>query len=311
MISVVIPVYNEEENVSMLYEKLRASLDSLERNYEIIYIDDGSSDNTYKNLLIIHEIDKNVKIIKFKRNFGQTAAISAGFDYAKGNIIITMDGDLQNDPGDIPQLLKKLGENDYDVVCGWRFERKDPISKRYISKLANILRRFFTGTTIHDSGCTLRAYKRDCLKDLDLYGEMHRYIPALLMWKGYNIGEMKVTHRERIHGKTKYNWKRIVKGLLDLIVVTFWQRYSARPVHIFGATGLILGFIGIFMGICMGIQRLFFDMSLADRPLFILSVFLIVIGIQFVTIGILSDIMIKIYYSQRERKIYLVENVVG
>ena len=309
-ISIVIPVYNEEDNVKALHMKLTDILPTITENYEIIFVDDGSTDNSFALLNEISREDKSVKVIKFRRNFGQSAAIAAGFDYSKGDVIITMDGDLQNDPGDIPKLLDELQESDYDVVCGWRFDRADTMLKKSFSKIANRLRRRFTNEDIHDSGCTLRAYKKECLADLELYGEMHRYIPALLLWKGYKIGEVKVKHHERKHGTTKYSWRRIIKGFLDLIVVIFWQKYSARPIHVFGGLGLLLSVVGGIVSLYLVIQRLFFGMPLTNRPLFLVSIFMIIVGVQFVVTGVLADIMLKVYYGQKERKPYLVEAVV-
>lgn len=311
MISIVIPLYNEEENVQELYRSLTEVLNSLqEERYEILFVDDGSSDASYAKLIEIRNNDDNIKIIKFRRNFGQTAAIHAGFDYASGETVVTMDGDLQNDPRDIPNMIKKLKEEDYDVVCGWRYLRKDKFFKKIISRFANNLRRRLTGETIHDSGCTLRVYRKECVKDLDLYGEMHRYIPAMLTWRGYKVGEQRVIHHERRHGKTKYNWTRLSKGFLDLVVVAFWQRYSSRPVHIFGVLGFILAVVGGVIVSYLTLEKLIFGASLADRPLFISSILMTIMGVQFVTIGILADIMVKVYFSQNERKNYLVEEVV-
>ncbi len=311
MISVVVPFYNEEENIEPLYTGLNNTLKSLKREYSIIFVDDGSTDNTYKNMLNVHEKDDTVKIIKFRKNFGQSAALKAGFDNAEGNIVISMDGDLQNDPADIPKLIEKLEKEDYDVVCGWRADRKDKFSKKITSKFANLLRKMTTGEKIHDSGCTFRAYRNGCVKGLDLYGEIHRYIPAMLLWKGYRIGEVKVKHHPRKYGITKYNWKRISKGFLDLIVITFWQKFSVRPIHMFGGLGLLLGLSGTLLGGYMGIERLFFGRSLSDRPLFLLAILMVIIGVQFVASGILADIMCKLYYGQNERKNYLIEKTVG
>ena len=242
-ISVIIPVYNEEKNVSILHNSLKKVLDKLKRTYEIIFIDDGSDDNTLKELVKL----KKIKIIKFRKNFGQTAAMSAGFRAAKGKIIISMDGDLQNDPKDIPRLIKKINEG-YDVVSGWRFKRKDSISKKFFSKIANFFRRKLINDNIHDSGCSLKIYKKECIESIDLYGEMHRYIPALLGWKGFKIGEVKVEPHARKYGKTKYGLARVFKGLLDLINVWFWRKYSFRPLHIFGGLGVILTIFGVIMG---------------------------------------------------------------
>lgn len=311
MISVVVPFYNEEENIEPLYTELSDVLKSLNREYSIFFVDDGSTDNTYKNMLKICEKDNKIKIIKLRKNFGQSAALKAGFDHAQGDIVISMDGDLQNDPANIPKLIEKIENEDYDVVCGWRADRKDPISKKITSKFANRLRKMTTGEVIHDSGCTFRAYRNECIKGMDLYGETHRYIPAMLLWKGYRIGEIKVKHHPRKYGKTKYSWKRILKGFLDLIVICFWQKFSVRPIHVFGGLGLLLGISGTLLGGYMGIERLFFGKGLSDRPLFLLAILMVIIGVQFVVSGILADIMCKLYYGQNERKNYLIEKMVG
>jgi glycosyltransferase involved in cell wall biosynthesis len=311
MISVVVPFYNEEENIDPLHTELSNALKSLNRDYSIIFVDDGSTDNTYKNMLKISEKDNKIKIIKFRKNFGQSAALKAGFDHAQGNIVVSMDGDLQNDPADIPKLIEKIENEDYDVVCGWRADRKDTISKKITSKFANRLRKMTTGEVIHDSGCTFRAYRNECIKGMDLYGETHRYIPAMLLWKGYRIGEVKIKHHPRKYGKTKYSWKRISKGFLDLIVISFWQKFSVRPIHMFGGLGLLLSISGTILGGYMGIERLLFGRALSDRPLFLLAILMVIIGVQFVVSGILADIMCKLYYGQNERKNYLIEKMVG
>lgn len=310
-ISVIIPTYNEEENVEKLYDELISVLHSLQRDYEIIFVDDRSTDGTYSRLLELHKRDPLVKIIRLRKNFGQSAAMKAGFDHAKGERIITMDADLQNDPNDIPALLAKMEEDDLDVVCGWRYDRQDPMMKRFFSKISNRLRTVLTQETIHDSGCTLRAYKKECINDIELYGELHRYIPAILFWKGYHVGEVKAHHRDRLYGQSKYNWKRIFKGFLDLLVITFWQKYSTRPMHIFGGVGIILGLIGFIISLYLVIERLFFGMSLSDRPLFIVGIMLVVIGVQFFAFGILADIMMKLYHDGKGRKNYLVEQIIG
>lgn len=303
-ISVVIPAYNEEKNVVILYKQVRKVLQKLNKTYEIIFIDDGSSDKTYENLVALKE--KDLKLIKFRKNFGQTAAMDAGFKQSKGKVIIAMDADLQNDPEDIPTLLKKI-ESGYDVVSGWRHKRKDPISKRIISLGANWIRKKITGETIHDSGCSLKAYKKECFKDLSLYGEMHRFIPAILMWKGFKVGEAKVNHRERKHGKTKYNILRVLKGMLDLIVVAFWQRYSTRPIHLFGSLGILSGILGATLGAYLTARKILYQEGISNRPLLLLSVLLIIIGVQFVIFGLITDILVKIYYKDHEN--YNIEKI--
>lgn len=310
MISIVIPLYNEEENIQELCRRLIDVLDSMRESYEVLFVDDGSTDGSYARLLEIKKNNENIKIVKFRRNFGQTAAIHAGFDYAQGEIIATLDADLQNDPQDIPDMVKKLNYLDMDVVCGWRYQRQDKFHKKILSRFANGLRRKLTGETIHDSGCTLRVYRKESVRDLDLYGEMHRYIPALLTWRGFKVGEHKVVHHERYRGQTKYNWRRLTRGFFDLVVVAFWQRYSFRPVHIFGIFGGILAAVGGAIVTYLVGEKLIFGAQLADRPLFISSILMAIMGVQFITTGILADIMVKIYYGQNGRKNYLVERVV-
>jgi glycosyltransferase involved in cell wall biosynthesis len=274
-----------------------------------LFIDDGSTDQTFQKMKSIQIMDDSVRIIKFRKNFGQSAALQAGFDFATGTIIITMDSDLQNDPHDIPALITKMEQEDFDVVCGWRYNRQDSAFKKLFSKMANSLRKFLTKETIHDSGCTLRSYKKECVEDLELYGELHRYIPAVLQWKGYRVGELKVNHRERTHGLSKYTWKRLTKGFLDLIVIAFWQKYSVRPMHIFGGFGFILAIVGFFISLYLILERVFFNMSLTERPLFLVGFFLLVVGIQFIALGILADILLKIYHGQNERKPYRVDKI--
>jgi glycosyltransferase involved in cell wall biosynthesis len=310
VISVIIPFYNEEENIEPLYDRLHSTLNGLDRKYEILFVDDGSTDSTFKNMQKVRAQNGNVKILKFRKNFGQSAALKAGFDHAIGNIVISMDGDLQNDPADIPGLIEKIENEDYDVVCGWRADRKDPLTKKITSKFANLLRKMTTGEVIHDSGCTFRAYRNGCVKGLDLYGETHRYIPAMLLWRGYRIGEVKVRHHPRKFGRTKYGLLRVAKGFLDLIVISFWQKYSVRPIHVFGGLGLVLSLTGMILGGYLGIERLILGRALSTRPLFLLAILMVIIGVQFVVSGILADIMCKVYYGQNDRKNYLIERVV-
>jgi glycosyltransferase involved in cell wall biosynthesis len=309
-ISIIIPAYNEEDNIDPVYRELTFVLAGIGHPYEILFVEDGSTDKTFLNMKSVQFNDSKVRVIKLRKNFGQSAALQAGFDYASGTIIITMDSDLQNDPHDIPAMIEKMENEGCDVICGWRYNRHDPFFKRIFSKMANLLRKFLTKETIHDSGCTLRSYRRECVKDMELYGELHRYIPAMLQWKGYRIGEFKVNHREREYGSSKYSWLRLVKGFLDLVVIVFWQKYSDRPMHIFGGFGFVLAIIGFFISMYLIFERMFFNMSLTDRPLFLIGFFLLVVGIQFIALGILADILLKIYHGQNERKPYRVEKIV-
>ena len=303
MISIIVPVYNEEKNVSILYENL---MDVIEREYEIIFVDDGSTDNTFNELQKLHEKNKKVKIIKFRKNFGQSAALKAGFDYSKGDIIITMDADLQNDPHDIPKLLEKI--KDYDCISGWRHDRKDSVFKKIPSKISNWLHRKLTGVDIHDSGCTLKAYKKEAIKNLELYGETHRYIPAMLSWQGYKIGEVKVTHHKRKYGKTKYNYTRLPKGFLDLLFISFWKKYQSRPLHLMGGFGIVSFMAGFIISLYLTIQRLFFGVGLSNRPLLLLGVLLMIIGVQFIVFGFLAEISIRTYFTNK--KTYTIEKVI-
>lgn len=308
-ISIVIPVYNEEKNIEPLYKEVRLILNSLNKEYEIIFVDDGSKDKSLEELKKLHEKDKRIKIIKFRKNFGQTAALDAGFKHASGKFIVAMDADLQNDPNDIPKLLEKINKG-YDVVSGWRKKRKDPLTKKIFSRIANIFRIILINDRIHDSGCTLKAYKKECFEDLDLYGEMHRFIPALLRWKGFKVTESIVNHRKRKFGKTKYSITRVLKGFLDMLVVKFWMQYSARPVHLFGGLGILSGFIGFLIALYLTILKLFYNIAIGNRPLLFLSGLLIIIGVQFIVFGFLADIMIKIYYSKEKIKPYNIEKII-
>ena len=236
--------------------------------------------------------------------------MQAGFDHAKGRLLVTMDGDMQDDPANIPAMVAEL-EKGYDVVCGWRYKRKDKLTKRLFSKMSNWLRRRLLGETIHDSGCSLRVYKSDVARDLKLQGEMHRYIPALLNWRGFNIGEVKVIHRKRGGGKTKYGVKRLAKGGLDLMFVTFWYRYSASPLHLFGTLGALLAVPGGIITLWLGIERILFNLPLETRPLFTLALIMIILGIQMFSLGVLAEYISRVYYATVAMKPYVVEEVMG
>jgi len=303
MISIVIPVYNEHENITPLYESIEHALHGLE--YEIIFVDDGSTDESYHTIRELHERDGRIKCVRLARNFGKTAALTAGFEMAQGDIIVTMDGDLQNDPGDIPGMIAMLEE--YDAVSGWRHDRKDPLlSKKVPSRISNRLSRWLTGLPIHDFNCGLKAYKKETLEGLELYGEMHRYIPAILAWKGYTVGEMKVRHHERKHGESKYGFSRLLRGLLDLINFKFWAGYSTRPLHFFGAVGLVLFVAGFFADLYLVMLKLLYGENLSERPLLLLGMLLMIIGFQIFMIGFLAEIMVRNYYSSSGKKIYTV-----
>ena len=309
-ISIIIPVCNEEENIPDLVRSLTAALAEIETDYEVIFIDDGSTDNTFTVLKGIHKEEDCIKIIRFRRNFGQTAAISAGFDYSHGDVIITMDGDLQNDPEDILVLLKKINEG-YDVVSGWRVERKDPFfTKKLPSKISNWLASKLTGVELHDFGCTLKAFRREVVDQVNLYGEMHRYIPALASWSGISIAEVKVRHHPRQYGRSKYGIARLMRGMLDLITITFLLSYSTKPMQLFGIPGILSFFAGFVIGAYLTIGKLFYGLSLADRPLLLLAVLLIFLGFQFITMGLLGELITRTYYEVQGKPIYAVKEIV-
>jgi glycosyltransferase involved in cell wall biosynthesis len=309
-VSFVIPVYNEEKNLQVLYRELTAAGGTLRGSYEIIFVDDGSSDGSFPALREIQAGDPRVKIIRLRKNFGQTAALSAGFDHARGGIIITLDADLQNDPADAPLLVAKIDEG-YDIVCGWRIKRKDKfVSRRLPSKIANWIISMVTKVKLHDYGCTLKAFRGELVKHIKLYGEMHRFIPAIASTMGTAIAEVPVNHRPRLHGKSKYNLSKSIRVVLDLLTVKFLLSYSTRPLQIFGLFGLIAGFIGGLMGGILSYQRLVLKQSIANRPLLLLSVLLIVIGIQFITMGLLGEIMVRTYHESVEKPIYVVRDVI-
>ena len=311
ILSVVIPVYNEEENVAPLARAVDKVLAGLSGPSEILFIDDGSTDRTAASLAELIPEMPRLRVVRLRGNFGQTAALAAGFDLAQGEVVVTLDGDLQNDPEDIPHLLAKLDEG-YDVVSGWRRERQDPFwSRRLPSRLANALISRITGVRLHDYGCMLKAYRRPIVKDLALYGEMHRFLPALARWVGASIAEVSVTHHPRRHGRSKYGLGRILKVLLDLFTVKFLMSYWTRPIQIFGLFGLVSGGAGIVLSLILGIQRLFFDVPLGNRPILLLAVLLVVVGIQFITMGLLAEMLVRTYHESQGKPIYAIREVLG
>lgn len=309
-ISIVVPLYNEEGNVEALYQSLKQVLHSLNRESEIIFIDDGSIDRTFDLLLKLKESDSYTRIIHFTRNFGQTAAMSAGFDYARGDIIITMDGDLQNDPKDIPLLLEKMDEG-YDIVSGWRAKRQDKfLLRRLPSKIANWLIGLITGVKLHDSGCSLKAYRSNIIKNLRLYGEMHRFIPALASSRGARITEVKVNHYPRMHGGSKYGISRTIRVFLDLITIKFLLSFLTRPLQIFGLWGLIFSGIGFLICVYLSLIKLLFNQSLSDRPLLLLGILLLVLGVQFIGFGLIAEMQTRTYYEVQNKPIYVIKDFI-
>lgn len=298
--TIVVPAHNEEGSVLALYEATARVFTSIGGSWELIVVDDGSTDGTYRILSEIAERDSHVKVIRFRRSFGQTAGWSAGFTAASGDIVIVMDADLQNDPEDIPAMIKKLKEEDFDVISGWRKDRKDKSLLKIGSKIGNWVRKKVTGEKIHDHGCSLKVYRKEALQDLELYGEMHRYITALLSWKGFKVGEMVVRHHARQYGSTNYTIKKKLKGFLDLLIVKFWIQYSARPMHFFGSVGAVFIGCGFLLGGTLGVLWLFRFIALAGRTTPLLAVLLVLLGFQFLLAGVLADIVAHTYYAQKE-----------
>lgn len=308
MISVVIPAYNEKDSIPILYEKLTKVL---EDDYEIIFVDDGSDDGTFEVLQKIADKDSRVKVIRFRRNYGQTAAMYAGFQHAKGEIIITMDADLQNDPEDIPALIRKLEEG-YDLVSGWRKDRKDPFfSRRLPSMIANWIISKVTGVELHDYGCTLKAYRAEILKELELYGDMHRFLPALTKRHGAKITEVVVRHHPRLYGRSKYGLGRTIRVILDILLVKFLNEYINKPMYVFGSVGFLLLFTGSLVLAYLILIKLFFGEDIGRRPLLVLSVLSILAGIQLISTGIIAELLVRIYYRSKEDKPYIIDRKIN
>ncbi|MGB3904503.1 MAG: glycosyltransferase family 2 protein [Anaerolineae bacterium] len=308
-LSVVVPLFNEEDNIEPLFIRLREALEPLGKEYEIIVVDDGSTDGSFEALERLHARDPRLKVVRLRRNFGQTAAFSAGFDQAEGRVIVTIDADLQNDPADIPLLLAKL-EQGHDIVSGWRKGRQDPfLSRRFPSMVANFLISEVTGVKLHDYGCSLKAYRREVVKNVDLYGELHRFIPALASWMGISLAEVPVTHHPRRHGKSKYGLSRTPRVILDLLTVRFLLSYSTRPIHIFASLGILTSFLGAMILAYLGFIRLVLQLSIADRPVLLLGILLFVVGVQFVTMGLLAELTIRTYHEARNKPTYMVREI--
>ena len=309
-LSVILPVYNEEESIPLLLEELIPVLDKMGISFEVICIDDGSRDNSFAELKKLRQADDRVRVVRFRRNFGQTAAFAAGFDRARGDVVITMDADLQNDPADIPNLLQKMDEG-FDVVSGWRVKRwqegvKSFITRKIPSATANWLISTSTGVHLHDYGCSLKAYRNDVVKAIDLYGDMHRFIPAVASWYGVEVAEVPVSYRSRQFGTSKYGAGRIFRVLLDLMTVRFLLSYATRPIRIFGAWGLISLGLGFAIGVYLTFAKFMYQIDLADRPMLLLAVLLVLVGIQLISMGLISELMVRVYHESQGKKIYTV-----
>jgi glycosyltransferase involved in cell wall biosynthesis len=301
-----LPVLNEEESLPLLHQRLTEVLAGSGYSYEIIVVDDGSTDRSFAIMCELQADDEHLRVVRFRRNYGQTAAFSAGFDRAQGDVVITMDADLQNDPVDIPALMAKMAEG-YDVVSGWRIDRKDRfLDRRLPSILANRLIGWTTGVRIHDYGCSLKAYRREVLADVRLYGELHRFIPALAHAAGARVAEIPVSHHPRRFGKAKYGLSRTVKVILDILAVRFLMSFSTRPIHIFGLLGLGSFFAGVAVLTYLAIVRLFLLQPIGDRPLTLLGILLTMLGVQLVTSGLLAELVTRTYYESQGKPIYTV-----
>ncbi len=308
IISIVVPIYNEQDNVNALYTAITEAMLRMKCGYELIMVDDGSSDGSYALLAKIAKEDTCLKLIRFRRNFGQTAAMAAGFDVARGSIIIPMDGDLQNDPADIPRLVDKIHEG-FDVVSGWRRDRKDTfITRKIPSILANSLISRLTGVHLHDYGCTLKAYRREVLDGINLYGEMHRFVPALASQVGAKVTELPVNHYPRLHGVSKYGISRTLRVILDLMTVKFLLVYSTKPIQLFGKWGVYTIILGVLTGTMTVYMKLFEHLSMNRNPLLILTLFLLFMGIQFIVMGLLGELNARTYFESQGKPIYVVRD---
>ena len=311
MLSVLIPVFNEEDSLRPLYQRLVAALRNLGRPYEILFINDGSSDNSAAVLRELGRADENVIVVNFRRNFGQTAAMMAGIDFASGDIIVPMDGDLQNDPLDIPRLIQKLDEG-YDVVSGWRKDRQDAALRRNLpSRLANRLISWISGVHLHDYGCSLKAYHRDVIKGVKLYGEMHRFIPIYASWLGARVTEIPVAHHPRVHGTSKYGLERVAKVVLDLLVVKFLAKYATKPIYVFGGFGIANISLSFLAGLYAVWLKLFEHTAFIQTPLPLLSVMAFITGIMSILMGLLAELVMRTYYESQEKPVYLVKDTLN
>jgi glycosyltransferase involved in cell wall biosynthesis len=309
-LSIVIPVFNEEENVPLLAEEIRRALDPLGIRYEVIAVDDGSTDRSWARLEAVRAADPRWILVALRRNFGQTAALSAGFDHARGKVVVPLDGDLQNDPADIPTLLALATE--YDIVSGWRKNRQDRfLSRRLPSLLANWLISKVTGVRLHDYGCTLKAYRREIVEHLRLYGEMHRFIPAIASWMGITFIEVETHHRARKFGRSKYGMARTLRVILDLITVKFLLSFATKPIQVFGMLGIAAASAGGVIGAYLTALKLVWGAQIGGRPLLFLGVLLIVVGVQFIVMGLLGEMLVRIYHESQRKPIYMVRRVEG
>jgi glycosyltransferase involved in cell wall biosynthesis len=309
-ISVVVPMRNESPNVAKLYEELTTTLEAFKRPYEIIAVDDGSTDDTFDQLARLQAADPRLRVICFRRNFGQTAAFSAGFAHARGRLIVTSDGDLQNDPRDIPGMIELAEARQADIVAGWRKDRKDPFfSRRVPSTIANWIISHATGVKLHDYGCSLKVFRAEVVKPMKLYGEMHRFLPAIASEFGVRLEEQIVHHRARVHGSSKYGISRTVRVILDLLTVKFLISYSTRPLQIFGLFGLVLSFLGLLTCGWLAYVKYFQHQGIADRPLLLLGILLVSTGVQLLTLGLLAEMLARTYHESQDKPTYVIREI--
>ena len=319
-LTIVIPCYNEVENLRPLTTEISTALAEQNLAYEVIFVDDGSSDGSFACIRDLHQEDCRITAVRFRRNHGQTAAFAAGFAYARGDVIVTMDADRQNDPADIPDLLAKLHEG-YDVVNGWRQDRQDAfLSRKLPSAIANWFIAATTGLHLHDRGCSMRAFRHYVVRDLHLYGEMHRFIPEMVNFAGFSMAEVPVKHRARVAGTSKYGLSRTFRVILDLITILFLRRYSDRPMHLFGSLGLISGGLGTFIGLYLVVLKLwagvvggaagFRSVQIGERPLLQLAILLVIIGVQFLVMGLIAELNVRTYYESQNKSVYYVQEII-
>jgi glycosyltransferase involved in cell wall biosynthesis len=312
VLSVVVPIHNEERSIAFLYDELAGALEPLGVPWEAIFVDDGSTDGSFGALTRLHAVARNVRVVRLRRNFGKAAALVAGFDQAQGDTIVTIDGDLQDDPAEIPRLLAKLEEG-FDLVSGWKRERRDPLTRRLLSRVFNVVTSRFSGVRLHDMNCGLKAYRAEVVRGLRIYGELHRFIPVLAHYRGYRIAELSVNHRPRGHGRSRYGPERYLRGFLDLLTVSFIGRYRHRPLHLFGGLGLLLGLAGLAVLVYLTILKIG-GHAIGERPLLTLGVLLVVVGLQFFSLGLISE-MITSHHEERapdrERAELLVDEILS
>jgi len=302
-ISIIIPLFNEEESLTELHEKITTVLKGLKKTYEILFIDDGSTDGSFEVLEKLYHKDRRIRVYQFRKNYGKSAALACGFQVASGQYIITMDADLQDDPEEIPNLLAKLNEG-FDLISGWKKKRHDPFIKRNTSKIYNRVTGWISGLRIHDFNCGLKAYRNEIVKDIQIYGQLHRFIPALAHWQGFKVGELVVRHHPRKYGKTKFGLFRFAAGLLDLITVIFLNRFKKRPLHLFGSIGMVTFLTGMVINIYLAIEKIFAKKILSNRPLLFLGILLVIVGIQFISIGLLGEMITE---TQKKKDDYSIK----